>query len=141
MNISGTVKFDLFRDIMQSLPKEIKKRVRREMKRAADVVVNNAKKRAPVDTGHLKGRIRSRQAAYSRDGLIYEIVSDAVNRVSSAGPYPSFQEFGWQTKDGIYHRGHPYFRAAVRESKPEVQRIITEAVNDALEWHNLVPVD
>ncbi len=123
MNISGFVDHRGFDAAIKSLPQEIKKQLRREMKDAADIIVRRAKQLAPVDTGHLKSMIRSRQAAWSRDGLVYEIVSTTIYNNSSAGPYPSFQEFGT-----VHNPAHPYLRPAMRESKTEVRRKVQEAV-------------
>ena len=121
MNISGFVEVDLFKRAMASIPKDLRKELRRDMKRAADVWVNNAKALAPVDTGHLRSRIRSRQSSW--DDLKYEIISDAIKNVSSAGPYPSFQEFGT-----VHNKAHPYLFPALKISKPEMKRIIQDSI-------------
>ena len=127
MNISGFVDMSAFSSAMAALPKSIKKEIRRDLKEAAEVVVRKARDLAPVDTGHLKYRIRSRQADWSKDGMAYEIVSDAIYRVSSAGPYPSFQEFGT-----VHNKEHPYMRPALKASKSEVEKIVKDAVKVAL---------
>ncbi len=62
MQITGYVNYKQFADQINAFPKGIKAWVRREMKRAADVVVTRAKQLAPVDTGLLKRSSRSRQA-------------------------------------------------------------------------------
>ncbi len=123
MNISGFVDLTAFSSAMAALPKDIRKEVRRDLKQAADVIVSKARELAPVDTGHLKYRIRSRQANWSKDGMAYEIVSDAVYRVSSAGPYPSFQEFGT-----VHNKAHPYLFPAMKASKAEVKKIVQDAI-------------
>lgn len=127
MNISVRTNFRDYFDLMKILPKEVKKHVRREMKRAADVIVVKAKELAPFKTGHLQSRIRSRQASWSKDGLTYEIISDTVKGNSSAGPYPSFQELGT-----VHNKKHPYLGPAFMQSLPECQRIISAAISDAL---------
>lgn len=133
MNISGYVNSKDFEASLKGLQKDLKKEVKREMKRSAEVVVNKAKELAPVDTAHLQKRIRSREAAWSKTNrVVYEIVSDATQNVSSAGPYPSFQEFGWMQSNGVFNPGHPYLRPALRQSAKEVQRIIKNAVMIAL---------
>jgi HK97 gp10 family phage protein len=116
---------------MASLPKDIKKQVRRQLKEAADVVVLAAKELAPVDTGHLKSMIRSRQASWSKDGMFYEIVSTTIYNNSSAGPYPSFQEFGT-----VHNKAHPYLFPALRATKSEVERIVKRAIYEGLEKAN-----
>lgn len=121
MNISGYVDVESFSRAMAAVPKSIRKELRIDMKRAADVWVKNAKDLAPVDSNHLRSRIRSRQASW--DSMTYEIVSDAIKRVSSAGPYPSFQEFG--TK---HNKSHPYIRPALKLSKPEMKKIIENSI-------------
>ncbi len=128
MNISGYVDMRAFSEAMSSLPNEIKKEVRRDLKQAADVVVSKAKELAPYDTGHLRARIRSRQASWSKDGMVYEIVSDAIKRVSSAGPYPSFQEFGT-----VHNKEHPYLFPALNQSESEIQKIVENAVKIGME--------
>ncbi len=128
MNISGFIDMSAFSSAMSALPKSIKKEVRRDLKEAAEVVVSKARDLAPVDTGHLKFRIRSRQASWSSDGMVYEIVSDAIYRVSSAGPYPSFQEFGT-----VHNKAHSYLRPALSASKEEVRKIVENSVRIGME--------
>ncbi len=124
MNITGFVDLRAFESAFTALPKSVRKEVRREMKFAADIIVDKAKELAPVDTGHLKNMIRSRQADWASNGMVYEIVSTTIYNNSSYGPYPSFQEFGTR-----HNKAHPYLFPAVKASKVRVMEIIRNAIS------------
>ncbi len=121
MQITGYLDYSQFESAMKNMPKDINRELRGAMKAAADVVVNNAKRLAPVDTGGIRRSIRSRRAQYNRgrvmDAMVYEIHVGAE--------YAGYQEFGTPRRPMKFT---PFLRPALAGSRAEIAAIFEGAV-------------
>lgn len=82
--------------------------------KAATVVANRARVLCPVDTGALRGSIRSVHRLNA-----FEVVA------SENLPYGAVQEFGWPAHN---IRARYYMTGAARDTQPEVIRIYSEEI-------------
>ena len=128
MNITAFVDYRAFVAAMGAVAPEMIPLLQVAVKRGAEKVAECARSLAPVDTGHLKSRIRVERSKWDTTGLAYEVISDATQRVSKAGPYPSFQEFGWMQSNGVFNPGHPYLFPCYDKLKFVIEDMLKEAV-------------
>ncbi len=125
MKITGYVDVSALSAAMQAMPASIRKNVRREMKRAAEIVVERARQLAPVDTGWMKWHtITSRPAQYNKG----KTMNDMIYEIHVNAEYAGYQEYGTS-----HNRAHPFLRPAISQTKEEVMRIIQEAMAEGIQ--------
>lgn len=89
---------------------------------AAQVVVDSARGKAPVETGNLKKSI-DKEVENSKDNNCFFRVG-----IGKEAWYGRFAEYGT-----MYKPARPFLRPAVDENKDDVVKKIREALNDAIE--------
>lgn len=95
--------------------------------KCGNLVADETRLYAPVDTGMLKASIASVVISVDRMEVVIEIT--AVNK--QGRPYPLFQEYGWRTKDGTKIEGRFFLHGALANTQEECIRIIKKAIEDA----------
>ena len=91
-----------------------------KMKRIVLQIERDAKKKAPVDTGNLRGSIASR-VIRNTDGEVTGVVGSNVK-------YAPFQEFGTSKMEA-----QPYLRPAVEENREKIRELLGEGISDTIE--------
>jgi len=102
---------------------------------AGDVVLEKAKQKVPVRTGNLKSKLYVRKARKIKPG-VYKIQSQVT--VKKGAEYYIPLELGHKIRNKKKGKSYgtvtarPFLRPAADESKAEVTRIITKAMEKAL---------
>lgn len=114
-----------------------------KLKRAADaagaVVLAKAKEKAPVNLGTLQKSLRLKKKTWRKGQLVtYSSVTWGNDVREYAAPLELGHKFYFKDSSGrVIRRGEvaprPYLRPAADESKDQVFRIITGAMNEAID--------
>lgn len=100
---------------------EYQARLAKGIKRAGQQVAGEARKRAPVNTGHLRRSIRAR---------LKEENGETVSKIGTNVDYAIHVEYGHRTRGGkSYVLGRYFLYGALQSQKGNVLRIITRALN------------
>ena len=91
------------------------------LKDGAELIVNDAKSRCPVDTGKLKNSIKAVEVA---DGAVYELSADAKNQ--KGVPYGRFVELSPKINRPFLH---PAVDANINAVRENVKQAIQDAIN------------
>ena len=106
-------------DFLESLGEKVTKATKKALKNNADMLVQEIKKRCPVDTGRLRDSIH---AEAKKSGMYYKIVADAKN-------------------DGIYYAkivefspkiNRPFMYPAMDSLRNQIKDNLIEAVRNGL---------
>ena len=100
---------------------EYQARLVKGIKRAGQQVAGEARKRAPVNTGHLRRSIRAR---------LKEENGETVSKIGTNVDYAIHVEYGPRTRGGkSYVPGRYFLYGSLQSQKGNVLRIITRALN------------
>ena len=100
---------------------EYQARLVKGIKRAGQQVAGEARKRAPVNTGHLRRSIRAR---------LKEENGETVSKIGTNVDYAIHVEYGHRTRGGkSYVPGRYFLYGSLQSQKGNVLRIITRALN------------
>lgn len=100
---------------------EYQARLAKGIKRAGQQVAGEARKRAPVNTGHLRRSIRAR---------LKEENGETVSKIGTNVDYAIHVEYGHRTRGGkSYVPGRYFLYGALQSQKGNVLRIIARALN------------
>ena len=86
------------------------------LKSAANSAANDAKRKAPVDTGNLRSNIGFERSA---DGKSVEVFANA--------PYSGYVEFGTR-----FQKAQPYFRPAIIKALAQLNRDLERLIKKAI---------
>ncbi len=92
---------------------------------AAEVIAEDARQRAPVESGRLK---RAIQAKRWKRGKSESVVLAAVDRSKNGAPHAGLVEFGTSRT-----AAKPYFRPAVESKSGESRRILEQGLRQLVE--------
>lgn len=137
---------------MQQLEKIPQKHVTSSVKQAMNIVLQDAKDKAPEDEGYLKKGIIKVAEKSKKEKKIYRLVFDRkmndifqktakyathstnysgknrsnkdAHEVSNTSYYPVSQEYGYFTKNGRYIPGFMFGHKALKNNVPKVERMI-----------------
>lgn len=126
---------------MKELQKSLKalgevpqKHVTASAKKGMSVVLQQAKSKAPVDTGMLrKGMKLVGERTKTKGKKVYQVdfdraFNDIFQKRNKAGQiiayYPVSQEYGYFTKNGRYIPGYRFTRGSLENNAPRVQQVI-----------------
>ena len=100
---------------------EYQARLAKGIKRAGQQVAGEARKRAPVNTGHLRRSIRAR---------LKEENGETVSKIGTNVDYAIHVEYGHRTRGGkSYVPGRYFLYGALQSQKGNVLRIIARTLN------------
>lgn len=83
------------------------------------VLVSDARREAPVDTGRLRSSIGSE--------IVMGSGSEIIGKVGSKVEYASYQEYGTR-----YQKGKPYLRPAVEKNRNRLVKLFEDGIARAL---------
>lgn len=106
--------------------------VRKAMRKSLVPVREQAKKNAPVDTGHLKNSIKIRAAKRSRKR--FGAVVRAGNQKGNIRDefYGGFMEWGWKLRNGVKRPGTRFMKRAAVEKKDAQLAIFKREVQQSI---------
>jgi len=125
MKITAFGDHRVFEAKLKAMPKNIRNRVRWQLKRAADVIAAEARKNAPRKTGALRDSIRTRSAPYTRGRVTNDLMWEVHVNIEYAG----YVEFGTSRPTPEFR----FLRNAVRNTKQQVLKMISEAINQGIQ--------
>lgn len=113
------------------------------VRKGSKIVLNEARKNAPIDTGNLKRGVKM-YAEKSRKGKkVFDIrmdrkMNDIFVKESENGKrsyYPASQEYGFMAKDGSYIPGFNYMHKAMQAKHKESEDTIVKEL-----WNEIFKV-
>lgn len=124
-----------FRVLKNDIPKTLdrlrestKQRLLIALLQAAEILADETRLLAPVDTGLLKSSISI--SVINGNRLNVAIRVTALN--STGRPYDLFQEYGWTTVNGRRVEGRFYLHGAMANKYDEMRAIMERAIDDVL---------
>lgn len=108
-----------FQAAMAKFDSSMQRHVHRRLVSLAADIKASARQKVPVKTGHLRS-------------TIYARVRTWVAEVGAEAAYAMYVEFGTR-----YMRARPYLYPAIQEHLPQLEAIISEAIEDAKREANL----
>lgn len=125
--ISGTIDIRGAEELaaaLQELGKAMEKKILRSaMRQAATIILEDAKRRAPVLTGQLRKSLRIRAIKRTRKGQVGVVISTSKGFFKGDDFYGGFHEFGTKKMPA-----RPFIRPAFEANKSKAITIITEAI-------------
>jgi len=107
---------------LRSVDKDLPKVLRRANLAAAEVIAEEARKRAPVDGGSLRKSIKA--TAGQRDA---SVKAGSPSRVPYAGP----AHWGWYGRpQGGYNPENPFIQAALTDKYDEMKEVYRKEVDE-----------
>lgn len=125
MAVGVTVKIEGLEDFartMKSLGLSVEKELSEIIENAAQIVVDSAKAKVPVDTGELRDSIGNNKAE------IKDHAAECIVGVDKEALHAHFIEFGTSKS-----AAQPFMRPAVKESKPAVDHQVSKDLRAILE--------
>jgi HK97 gp10 family phage protein len=115
-------------DLLDDIEKLPQKCVTQAAKSGAEIALNEAKAKAPVDTGLLRKSIKMKAEGSKQKGKkVYQIrfEGEGLAKVSKEGNrsfYPVSQEYGWTDKNGKKHtpKTTGFFRGAIDNNRNRI---------------------
>ena len=123
---------ELDRQLRELDAKLAKTYVRKAMRKSLVPVKDQAKKNAPVDTGHLKKSIKIRAAKRSRKQ--FGAVVRAGNQTGNIRDefYGGFMEWGYRMRNGKRRQGTRFMKNAAVEKRPAAIAIFRREVQASI---------
>lgn len=119
------------------------KHVTSSVRKGMNISFKDAKAKAPIETGELKGGIKMiGEKSRIKGKKVYQIVFDrAKNDVFQkknkegkvTGYYPASMEYGFFAKNGRYIPGYHFLKKALEENSSKVQKTIIEDMQNKIE--------
>lgn len=122
MEISITLEKKTLHDIerfLETRPKRIREELNRAVERTTHLVKRKARLKVPVDTGHLKNRIKSRTFESKLAGEVFSVVRYAI---------PVHENLRARHKVGEAK----YLERAIKENKSKINGYFKRAVKNTL---------
>lgn len=141
-------KIDGMKDIEKSLKKmgEVpQKHVTRSARKGMNIVLKDARKNAPKDTGELKRGIKlagESSRGKSKGKKVYQVVfdrkkNDIFQKKNESGKvigyYPVSQEYGFYTRDGKYIEGKRFISDAFNGNIRKVEKTIVDEMGKRID--------
>lgn len=119
---------------LQKLEYRVQRKLTRQSlrKAAKEIILPEARARAPHDTGKLESEIRVRAAKRSRSGFGYVVGFDPKRINREEAIYFNAQEFGFKTKGGGRVEGQRYLRAAGYGNEQRVERLVIDDLREVI---------
>jgi len=120
------------------LGERVRKRVyRAALKKATTPILEEAKRRVPVNTGalywNIKLRMKSGKTLFQTTAVVETPTRKRLNLSPEGGYYPASLEFGWRTKSGTKIPPRAYMRPAFHNNKGLATRIFKEQMRIGVE--------
>lgn len=119
------------------------KHVTSSVRKGMNISFKDAKAKAPIETGELKGGIKMiGEKSRIKGKKVYQIVFDrAKNDVFQkknkkgkvTGYYPASMEYGFFAKNGRYIPGYHFLKKALEENSSKVEKTIIEDMQNKIE--------
>jgi HK97 gp10 family phage protein len=128
---------------LKELGKTPQKHVTAAARKGMNVVLSQAKAKAPQDTGMLKkGMKLVGERTKTKGKKIYQVVfnkdfNDVFQKKDKDGNivayYPVSQEYGYFTKNGRYIPGYRFIHGALENNAPKVQQVIVTTMKKKID--------
>lgn len=131
----------LMRDI-KKLPKMPQKQITKGTRRGANVILHEARARAPKRTGKMAKKITLKAERSRRGKKVFQITFQKVDRfpesvkIGKDGTryyYPASQNFGFRTRNGGYVEGKHFLEGAMQAKSNEAARTIVTEIGKEIE--------
>jgi len=122
MEISITLETKTLHDIerfLETRPKRTREELNKAVESTVNLVKRNARLKVPVDTGHLKSRIKSRTFESKLAGEVFSVVRYAI---------PVHENLRARHKIG----GAKYLKRAIDENKSKINKYFERAMSNTL---------
>lgn len=140
------VKIEGIKELNRSLKRlgEVpQKHVTSSVRKGMNISFKDAKVKAPIDTGELKGGIKMiGEKSRIKGKKVYQIVFDrAKNDVFQKknkegkviGYYPASMEYGFFAKNGRYIPGYHFLKNALEENSSKIQKTIIKDMQNKID--------
>jgi hypothetical protein len=111
------------------------KNLTRAVRKGSKLVLQEAQKNAPIDSGDLKRGVKMYAEKNRKGKKVFDIrmdrkMNNVFQKTNDQGEiiayYPASQEYGFMAKDGSYIPGYRFMRGAMETKKQESEKKIVD---------------
>ncbi len=123
--------------LMKEIGKVAQKHITKSVRAGANIVRDEARKNAPLDTKKLKKSIKAKAERGKKGKKVFRVgfYGEGLAKESKDGNrsfYPVSQEYGWTMENGKRIHTKPFLRPAIDNNRERINQVILKTLSTEL---------